>query len=756
MSAIESIQQRFFEFAPDLLCVAGMDGRFRRLNPTWTRVLGWSEGELLARPWLEHVHPDDRAATEAIAGNLTRGEPIIGFINRFHHRDGGWRWLSWDAHVLPDDGGTILAVARDVTETEALRAERDAARRQFEAMVANAPLGLFLWRLRSDGHLVLALANPAADRYTGIPCQALLGKTIEEAFPEVAARGIADRYAAVARGDEPPFQLHGLPYREGSIDGHFDVWAFQAGEGEVAACFFEVTERIAQERALLASREDLRITLDSIGDGVIASDREGRITGINRVASELTGWGVAEAKGRAVQEVVAVVHAGTDDPVDDPVGRVLSGGRAELPANHRELVRPDGRRVPVALNASPIRAADGAISGVVLVLRDVSAEHVLQRQLHHAQKLDAVGKLAGGIAHDFNNLLAGVVGACELLAVRLPEGDPDRRWVDLIDGAAARAAELTRKLLAFGRRTPDQALPVELGSVVRQVAGLLERTLERSIALQVEEPRSPLWLRGDPSQLQSALLNLCLNARDAMPGGGTLRLSLADAAPAPPGDAVLLGQMPDGCRAMLSVTDTGHGIEEHLLERIFEPFFTTKPAGRGSGLGLASVYAAAKAHGGAIAVRSKPGAGARFDLFLPLDPTLAGSAVRPSGSTIPAVGRRRRILVVDDEEPIRSAVAAWLEQSGHQALTAADGDAAIAALAVEPHPDLVLLDLAMPGRSGIETFSILRERVPGLPVLLMSGYNPHAADDLLAAGACGFLQKPFRAADLAGAIAALP
>jgi signal transduction histidine kinase len=205
------------------------------------------------------------------------------------------------------------------------------------------------------------------------------------------------------------------------------------------------------------------------------------------------------------------------------------------------------------------------------VLRDVSAEHVLQRQLHHAQKLDAVGKLAGGIAHDFNNLLAGVVGACELLAVRLPEGDPDRRWVDLIDGAAARAAELTRKLLAFGRRTPDQALPVELGSVVRQVAGLLERTLERSIALQVEEPRSPLWLRGDPSQLQSALLNLCLNARDAMPGGGTLRLSLADAAPAPPGDAVLLGQMPDGCRAMLSVTDTGHGIEEHLLERIFEP-----------------------------------------------------------------------------------------------------------------------------------------------------------------------------------------
>jgi CheY-like chemotaxis protein len=130
--------------------------------------------------------------------------------------------------------------------------------------------------------------------------------------------------------------------------------------------------------------------------------------------------------------------------------------------------------------------------------------------------------------------------------------------------------------------------------------------------------------------------------------------------------------------------------------------------------------------------------------------------VRPSGSTIPAVGRRRRILVVDDEEPIRSAVAAWLEQSGHQALTAADGDAAIAALAVEPHPDLVLLDLAMPGRSGIETFSILRERVPGLPVLLMSGYNPHAADDLLAAGACGFLQKPFRAADLAGAIAALP
>jgi PAS domain S-box-containing protein len=755
MASPPEILDLFFQNAIDLLCVAGMDGHFKRINPAWTGSLGWSEAELLATPWLDFVHPDDRLATLAAGAELAAGRKVAAFENRYRHKDGSWRRLRWNSQPLA--GGLIAAVVRDITEAHGLRERLSAAEAEMAAVLQHAPFGFYLYELRADRSLVLTRANAAADRFTGIDTSPLIGLEIERAFPQLAAVGIPDRYRAVADGSAPAYRMVDLPYDDGRIRGSFDVWVFRVGTSHVAVFFIETTERRNQEEALRQSREDLRITLDSIGDGVIAADRSARVTRINRVAEQLTGWTAAEAIGRHIDEVFDIVNAETGKRVESPVSRVLREGQVVGLANHTALVRKDGIRVQIADSGAPIRDSDGGIAGVVLVFRDVTEEYALQRQLHHAQKMEAVGQLAGGIAHDFNNLLGGILGAAEMIGRRCPLEPRGREWLAMITGSATRAAELTQKLLAFGRKGQAQTVAIDLKSLLHQVAGILEHTLDRNITLRLDLPSAPVWTKGDPSQIQSAVLNLAINARDAMPGGGTLRISLASAEllAAPP-CRHQLGQIEPGPCAAIAVSDTGCGIPGELIERIFEPFFTTKGPGQGSGLGLASVFSAAKNHAGAVTVDSDPGRGSSFTIYLPLAPATGPAAAEPPAAS-PGEGRGhgRRILVIDDEPAIRDAVAAWLEDDGYQVQTAADGEAGLRCFAAAAQPfDIILLDLVMPGKSGPEVFRAMRSRNPDVRVVLMSGYNLHGAkaDALLAEGAAGFMQKPFRFEDLSAAI----
>jgi len=729
-----------FEYALDLMCIAGRDGTFIEVNPAWTGVLGWPYAKLIGRPMAELVHPDDLSATLVARARLHGGEAPVAFENRYCTVSGDWRWLSWNLSVTPD--GRVVGIARDITETRRLHERLHAAESSLDAILAHAPMGLHLWEAKSDGRLVLVAANPAADRFTGITTAPLIGKTIEEAFPDTIPHGLPERYRAVALGQQQPFRLDGIPYRDGRIDGFFDVWLFQVPGRKAAAFFIEVTPRLTAER-------DLRITLDSIGDGVIASDAKGCIVRMNPVAQQLTGWNVAEAMGRPVDEIFRIVHADTGHRVQSPVERVLREGQVVGLANHTALVRRDGSRLQIADSGAPIRLPDGRITGVVLVFRDVTQEYALQRQVHHTRKMDAIGQLTGGIAHDFNNLLGGIMGGADLLAQQ-PLDARAQRWVEMISSSASRAAELTQKLLAFGHKSQSQTVSFDVVATVHQVASILEHTIDRRIDLRVEVPVNPLWMLGDPSQVQSAVLNLCINARDAMPSGGQLRITMSQAElTATPPCRSVVGNIEPGTHVAISVTDTGCGISSDLLERIFEPFFTTKGAGQGSGLGLASVFATASAHSGAVTVDSEAGHGSIFTMYLPLRPA-HDSDTKPVRET----GSGQRILVIDDEPAIRETVSVTLDDHGWQVETAADYLAAIAACRRQ-RPDLVLLDLVMPGMSGADLFAELRRIHPELRILLMSGYNLHGAkaDGLLAKGAAGFLQKPFRSDDLANAVA---
>jgi signal transduction histidine kinase/CheY-like chemotaxis protein len=382
---------------------------------------------------------------------------------------------------------------------------------------------------------------------------------------------------------------------------------------------------------------------------------------------------------------------------------------------------------------------------------DLEIAHREQRRAEEAQrqsqKLEAVGLLAGGVAHDFNNLLVAILGYADLLAAEAKPGSVVEEGARTISLAARRAAELTRQLLAFARLGRHRQERVDVHAVAREVVALLGRTLEKSIRVETSLSAAEHAVRGDPSQLQQVIVNLALNARDSMPDGGVLRIdtSLEDVGAAAPD-----GLAP-GPHVVVAVSDTGVGIPPELQGRVFEPFFTTKADGRGTGLGLATVYGIVKAHRGAVRLRSAPGEGSRFSVVLPLDRTAATADAPPEPRGAPRGSGV--VLVVDDEELVRATAGRVLASLGFEPVLVEGGEAALAWLARSPRPAAVLLDLAMPGMDGGACFRELRARHPGLPVVISSGFARNGrAQELVDAGAAGFVQKPYRVEELARAL----
>jgi two-component system, cell cycle sensor histidine kinase and response regulator CckA len=385
---------------------------------------------------------------------------------------------------------------------------------------------------------------------------------------------------------------------------------------------------------------------------------------------------------------------------------------------------------------------------------ELEIAHREQRRAEEAQrqsqKLEAVGLLAGGVAHDFNNLLVGILGYADLLAADAAPGSVAEEAGRTISQAARRAAELTKQLLAFARLGNHRREPVDLHAGVEEVIALLARTLDKSIRIERRLGAARHAVLGDPGQLQQVILNLAVNARDAMPAGGTLTVETAVQEGE---DASGARGLPRGRCLVLSVTDTGVGIPREHLERVFEPFFTTKTEGHGTGLGLATVYGIVKGHGGAVRVYSEERIGTRFTVYLPL---LEGDA-RSAAAPAPALPRGAgRVLVVDDEDVVRRTAARMLRTLGFVPVTVGGGQEALDWLAAQAEPPAaVLLDLAMPGMDGATCFREMRARHPELRVVISSGFARNGrAQELLDEGADEFVQKPYDTAELARALSA--
>ena len=506
------------------------------------------------------------------------------------------------------------------------------------------------------------------------------------------------------------------------------------------------------ERDVRKSEEDLRVTLHSIGDAVIATDASGCITRMNEVAEQLTGRSFNEVAGRPFAGCFIILDADTRLPQSDPIAMVLENDTViELP--YRSLiVAADGTERQIADSGAPIRDEEGNKIGVVLVFRDVTEKYRLEEQFRQAQKMDAIGRLAGGVAHDFNNMLAGILGAAEMLQMKSSDGAVVKRNVKRIIDAATHASDLTQKLLAFSRKGTVMTTPINVHAAINDVLDILRGSIDKRVEILTSFDAIEHTIVGNHSHLQNALLNIMINARDAMPAGGILQVTTRN---------IIIDE--DYCRRSpfsivpdeyieIKVSDTGVGMDAETQKRIFEPFFTTKDVGKGTGLGLSVVYRTIEDHHGEIQVSSEIDTGTSFKIFLPLV-DIAG--VEHSDEQQSVITGKGCLLLIDDEVIIRQTMSELLTGIGYEVLVAADGkEAADIVTREKERIDLVILDLVMPKKSGADTFYELRRIHPPLKILLCSGFSRDTnAKELLQHGACGFIEKPYRIGELSRKIA---
>ena len=483
-----------------------------------------------------------------------------------------------------------------------------------------------------------------------------------------------------------------------------------------------VTERLRTQEALRKSEERLhqqsRILnsiLDGIGEGVIAADLSGHILLFNTEAQRVLGPQARDVPPVEFARTYGVYLADGRTLVPDSENPLLCAMRGSPRTDMEVIIKNgDAPATRVAVVATPLRNDSGEVTGAIALLHDVTQKRDLEQLLVQSQKMQAVGQLAGGIAHDFNNLLAVIEGSGELALDELV-GHVAREDVEDMCAAAKRAASLTRQLLAFSRQEVAQLGPVDLADVVRNVERMLRRLIGEHITLLTRLETGAGLIIADSNQLEQVLINLCVNARDAMPTGGTIGIELRSLPPEEPASSAGGGSL------VLSVSDTGSGMEPQLLERIFEPFFTTKEVGKGTGLGLSMVYGLVTQAGGQVSVESAVGRGTTFTIVFPV--ASLGIVHRPQSAPPPRVAAAgRSILLVEDDSAVRKITARILMRQGYVVIEASQPSEARAINQGTAQIDLLLTDLAMPEMSGIKLASELALTRPGLKVLYMTGY----------------------------------
>jgi PAS domain S-box-containing protein len=640
----------------------------------------------------------------------------------------------------------VLRKARDELEkrveerTAELRHENEERRRAEETLreylefnekvLSESSVGIGTYRY--DGQCVSA--NAALARILG----GTLEKTRSQNFRELETWKSSNllTYAdeVLATGVEKQLDSHLITTFGKTVWIEIRFGRFRSdGEPHLLVLVNDITERKMAEKALRESQENLAITLNSIGDA--------------------TGWTAAEAQRRTLDEVFRVVSADTLKPVENQAANILRGGEVVGLAGDTILVARNGGERKIAESGAPIRDNEGQVFGLVIVFRDITEEQALLEQLRQSQKMEAVGQLAGGVAHDFNNLLTAIIGNAQLLAAELESGTKQIKYTEDILNASARASDLTKQLLSFSRRVRLQAIDVNLHRIIDEVIELLSHGIEKNIEVVKDLEASPSTVHGDGTQLQNAILNLGVNARDAMPDGGKLTFSTRNVVLDEENNHLYPFEIQPGEYVELSVTDTGIGMEPEHQKRIFEPFFTTKETGRGTGLGLAGVYGCVKSHNGAIDVCSEPGRGSTFRILLPL--------VKSATTSKTAAQRKRpirgegHVLVVDDEETVRNLTANALRDLGYTVSICADGAEAVEFFRKHHGEiDLVILDLVMPTLDGENAFRLMMDVDPTARILVATGFSRSSTiNALLEQGAAGFLKKPFRIEEVSQEVA---
>ncbi len=872
-------RDRIWNLSLDPMCVAGFDGYFKQVNAAWERTLGWTAEEFTSRPWLDFVHPDDRQATVDVADELIGGQLLYHFENRYRHKNGSYRWLSWKVYPLIE-AGTLFGIARDVTEQKRAEAALRASEARFRSFMEFSPI--LAWIVSPDGRFLFS--NHGFARLLKTSTEEVERSTVQDMFPpEYAAEYLASNRRVLEAA--APIETTERSTRQDGTEGAFLAYKFPVptpeGSWQIGGLAVDITEQMRAEAALRQSEERLRLALEAgrmgifdwdlatnaivwsdthyelfgyppgelfpieyhhfadrvhpddlpavkqairtameqhttyksehrlllpdgivrwnLGTGEFQYDSDGRPVRMLGIVSDITDRKQAEEALRASEARARTVINSSPVPLalndhaqritflnlaftrtfgyelsdiptladwwpkayPDPAYRqwAAEAWQAELTRSEQTgtafgvmdlTIRcKDGTDRFVEANAAPL--ADTFAGTHLVMLHDITERkradadrRTLEDQLRQAQKMEAIGRLAGGVAHDFNNLLTVINCYSEIALSETETGHPLREPMVAIRDAGERAANLTQQLLAFSRRAIVALRVLDLNDVVASISKMLRRLIGEDIAFATVLCPTPCQVRIDPGQIEQMIMNLAINARDAMPNGGELTIETNH-------EEVLRAtpDYPPGRYVRLVVTDTGTGMTEDVKARIFEPFFTTKEVGMGTGLGLATAFGIVKQAGGHIRVESTIGKGTTFEVMFPEPESSVKD--KPSDSIQFAPRGSETILLAEDEDAVRKVTRLGLEMQGYTVIETGTGAEAIATAASYPGPiQLLVTDVIMPKLGGRELADAIRANRPGIRVLYVSGYTSDAlVRHGVEQGVDSFLQKPFTALTLA-------
>lgn len=721
-------------------------GHFLRVNPRFCEISGYAEAELVGSPFPKLAHPDDLAAELAGVGQLISGEKSsFTMEKRLKKKNGGMIWIHLTASSVRGDDGSISYLAEFIEDISA-RKEAEETFRQSEAR-----LRLLIESVKDYAILSLDLEgfvtswNTGACKIKGYTAQEIIGQHFSRFYPqEDIDRGKPSMELRVAaetgRFEDEDWRLR----KDGTrFWANVIITPLRDESGHLYG-YSKITRDMTERKRTEDEIQKLALVARETDNAVVFTDAAGRIEWVNAGFTRLTGYSLDEIKGRKPGSFL-------QGPNTDPeTVRTLRRRIAEAKDVAVEILNYSkcGKAYWVSVRIQPVHDSTGQLKGFFAINTDITKRLDEEQNERRTQRLESMGTLAGGVAHDLNNSLAPILMLCEVLRIKYPK---DTSMIDTIESSALRGAGMVKQLLTFAKGSEGERISIKPRQMLRELENLMAGTFPKNIHLQVKVEDDLPAVMGDPTQLHQVLLNLCVNARDAMPGGGTLVLEACSRDI----DDAFAASMPEakpGRYVALRVQDTGAGIPANLLERIFDPFFTTKGPDKGTGLGLSTVIGIIRGHGGFMQVYSQPGAGSTFTAYLPIN-AAAISAPQSAHETAKFFGKGGKILFIDDEPAVRMAATVVLQRLNFQAVTACDGEDGLVKLA--QHQDLIAIitDLHMPHMDGLAFVRALRRVLSDIPVIVASGrFEDASAADFKALNVTQWLDKPFTEAQLSDAL----
>ncbi len=721
---------------------------YLEVNDRICEILGYERSELLRMTWVDLSHPDDVAVDLAGFDHVLTGDSGgYSMDRRFIRKDGRIVEAAISMSCVGRRNGSadnVMALVQDVTERRRAEKALRESEEHYRLLFENSPHPMWVFDLRT---FVFLDVNEAAIRHYGYSREEFLAMTSKDIRPSADVPTFVER---LTNWSNETFRAEAWKHRkrDGSIID-VEITSHKVTFASRPACVVlatDVTERNRAEGAIREAETKYRSIFENAVEGIFQFGPDGRYSAVNPAMARILGYESPDEL-MASCTIIATQHYADGDSWRELASMLAERG---VVTNFEcEVLRKDRSRIWAVESIRAIRDEAGKVQYYEGSFEDITERKVLEEQLRQSHKMEAIGQLAGGIAHDFNNLLIAITGYSELAIKRLKAEDPLRRNIEGIIKAGERAASLTSQLLAFSRKQVLQPRVLDLNAVVSETEKMLRRLIGENIELRTALEPGLGRIKADPGQIEQVIMNLVVNARDAMPDGGALTIETEN---------VLLDEayvrqhvaLASGAYVTLAIIDTGAGIDEDTQRRIFEPFFTTKEVGKGTGLGLSTVYGIVKQSGGDILVYSEVGRGTTFRIYLPRlsdDSEEFKRGSDPEGT----LHGTETVLMAEDDEMVRMLTREVLEAYGYNVLEAANGDSAvlICALYVEPI-HLLISDVIMPGMTGTELADRLAEVRPKMKVLYMSGYTDNSVvHRRLLNKTASFLQKPFTPKSLA-------